>query len=339
MKLHGIDFGHVWDASGSRGFFGEGYWYQKVYGAFGIKPKRTGTFISKTGTIAPNAGNMPLKEDGITPRQLKPACIKVYWGSLASLNAVGLSNPGIPFLLERGLWQERDAPFMISFMPIQNRQAERYMEMHEFVGLVSRHLSTDSWKSDFGIQLNLRCPNKQVSEANLVDEAIEMLSIVSALNRPVVLKFDSTLDVESALRLSHEKYCDAISISNAVRWNDIPLEVREAQFGSTESPLEQLGGGAVSGTPILPLTIDWLERAKKTRFGCPLAVGGGIMTPNDAEQVIRLHPQVQAIELGTVRIHRPWRYDAIYDHAYNVFTRSGRRSLRPPDEPFHAVPV
>lgn len=340
MKLRGIDFGHVWDASGSRGFFGEGYRYQKVYGSIGMKPRHEGTFISKTATIQPNEGNMPLAPDGFSPRDWKPKCIKVYPTRCATLNAVGLSNPGLKFLLDTGKWQSRKDPFMISFMPISEKEQNRIRETREFVALLESRIDDDSWAGDFGIQLNLRCPNRKLDSASLVNEAMVLLSLVASLEIPVILKFDSTLDVEAALQLSRHPHCDAISISNAVKWRDVPLEVRSEQFGTAEiSPLEQYGGGALSGRPILPLTMNWLDRAKHIRFGCPIAIGGGIMMPEDAEWIIRSHDQIQAIELGTVRMLRPWRYDSIYDHAYNIFTRSGRRSLRPPDNPIHAVPA
>lgn len=71
-------FGPVWGASGVRGFFGEGYWYQKLFTRFIPGYSFAGaTFVAKTVTANPTIGNMPLADDGLSPKEKRPACIKV----------------------------------------------------------------------------------------------------------------------------------------------------------------------------------------------------------------------------------------------------------------------
>lgn len=58
-------FGPVWGASGVRGFFGEGYWYQKLFVRWipGYSFESV-TFVAKTATANPTVGNMPLAQFG-----------------------------------------------------------------------------------------------------------------------------------------------------------------------------------------------------------------------------------------------------------------------------------
>src|SRR3989338_9953988 len=133
MKLRGIDFGCVLDASGTEGFFGEGYPYQK---ALGINFSGA-TFVAKTMTMHPRAGNMRMRRDGSLPWwPLKPDCIVVKLWKGAALNAVGLSNPGAEALLNQGQWQEREEPFFLSFMAVGATREERMKELDGFVRML-----------------------------------------------------------------------------------------------------------------------------------------------------------------------------------------------------------
>ena len=122
MKLRGIDFGCVLDASGTEGFFGEGYPYQKA-----LRVNFSGaTFVAKTVTSRPRAGNMRMRRDGSLPWwPLRPDCIVVKLRKGVALNAVGLSNPGAESLLSQGKWQKRKDPFFLSFMAISATKEER----------------------------------------------------------------------------------------------------------------------------------------------------------------------------------------------------------------------
>src|SRR3989338_1556485 len=66
MELRGVHFGPVLDASGVRGFFGEGYWHHRYCKPFGLRFDGA-TFVAKTTTLLPRAGNMPLQSNGVTP--------------------------------------------------------------------------------------------------------------------------------------------------------------------------------------------------------------------------------------------------------------------------------
>ena len=73
MKLRGVDYGTIFCAPGSRGFFREGYRIHRF-----TRPAWGGTgFAAKTGTMEKWAGNMTLGEDGITPVEIYPRSILV----------------------------------------------------------------------------------------------------------------------------------------------------------------------------------------------------------------------------------------------------------------------
>ena len=151
MKLRNIDFGPVTDASGVRGFFGEGYPYHKFMRPFGLNFKGA-TFVAKTTTLLPRTGNMPLKKDCITPQNLLPSCVVVKPFKGIALNAIGLSGPGADFLFKQGRWQERTKPFFLSFMSVESTKKSRLEELCEFVTIFKRHLQ--NFKAPVGLQIN-----------------------------------------------------------------------------------------------------------------------------------------------------------------------------------------
>ena len=109
MILRGIDFGNVLNASGARNFFGEGWKQTHAVDFFG--GWRGSTFVAKTTTLNPRMepekklGNMRLDPATLQPVDWFPDCVWFNFRSGLTLNAVGLSGPGLEALLDWGLWQ------------------------------------------------------------------------------------------------------------------------------------------------------------------------------------------------------------------------------------------
>src|SRR6188768_941428 len=103
MRLRGIEFGHVLDASGARGWFGEGHSFHRLV-PVGLD-FRGSTFVAKTTTLASRRGNATMASDGLTPRVAGQRCVKVKWFKGVVLNAFGLPGPGAKALLDTGRWQ------------------------------------------------------------------------------------------------------------------------------------------------------------------------------------------------------------------------------------------
>ena len=305
MRLRGIDFGPVLDASGVRGFFGEGYAHHAVWKPFGLRFKGS-TFVAKTTTLEARDGNMPLGED-LRPKQLMPKCVVVRPWKGITLNAVGLSGPGAKALFETGRWQARTEPFFISFMSVERDAASRQRELEGFVAECSRHL--DAFRAPFGLQLNFSCPNVGLDPRHLIDEVGTALAAAATLGVPLMPKFNLLLPPEAAAEIERLPGCDALCVSNTLPWGSRADRIDWPRlFGSAGSPLGALGGGGLSGAPLLPLVREWVVKARRAGVSKPLNAGGGILGPDDAQTL--LEAGADSVFIGSMAILRPWRVAA-----------------------------
>ena len=308
MKLRGIDFGAVTGSSGIQGFFNEGYAYHRVYKRLFPRGFSFGgmTFVAKTTTLEPRKGNMPLRKDGITPVELKPACIVVTPRSFlkgAALNAVGLSGPGARALLADGRWQARTDSFFISFMSVGKTKSERYLELMSFVDLLQPELP--KFKGKVGLQINFSCPNVGLHTESLVDEICLALQTAGRLGIPLVPKINLLMRPEAIRSVMECEACDAICVSNTLPWGSLPERIDwKGLFGSTISPLARFGGGGLSGAPLFPLLIEWLDEWRRIPSK-PVIAGGGIMGLEEIQRLAYFHRI--CVSLGTIAMLRPWR--------------------------------
>jgi len=316
MKLRGIDFGHVIASSGSRNFFGEGYSFHRLWRPFGLRYDGS-TFVAKTTTLHERAGNMPLKKDGVSPRELLPKCIKVYWFKGLVLNAVGLSGRGAQWLFEQGIWQKMQKPFFISFMSVENSAKKRADEMKGFVELFAKHLP--AFRAKVGLEINDSCPNVGLRPAELIEEVGKGLDIAAQLNIPLVPNFSPTVPVKQVVEVAQHQACDAISIANTIPWGQLPERIDwKKHFGTNVSPLEEFGGGGLSGWPLLEIVRDWVFQARTVfSFRKPIIAGGGVLSTQDVN--ILEESGATAIKLGTISILRPLRVQKVIRHANWVF--------------------
>lgn len=316
MKLRGIDFGPVWGASGVQGFFGEGYPYHRISKSLGLGPNfKRMTFVAKTTTFNPRPGNMPLKKDGITPKHWKPRCIKVKFFTGAVLNSVGLSGPGIEALLKTERWQARTEPFVLSFMSVAPNREKRYTELAGFVSALKHHLP--GFKAPIALQINLSCPNVCLDTAKLLDEALVLLTIAKQLNIPIMFKLSVATPVAAIKDIAAHPDLDGLCISNTIPYGLFPEIINWEKLFGKESPLKDLGGGGLSGAPILPLVVEWLREAKDSGIKIPINVGGGIMTPNDVDKLYAAC--ADSVFIGSMAMLRSWRVKATISRAFELF--------------------
>lgn len=307
MILRGTDFGKVLCASGARNFFGDGWWYHRLLHWMGLSYQGS-TLVAKTTTLSPREGNMPL--DGTQPLALFPSCVRVNWWRGVTLNAVGLSGPGARWLLEKGLWYQRREPFFLSFMAVGSTRSEREVESLAFFKLLASFLP---FKTPVGLQINFSCPNVGLDPQALTEEMVTILALAQPMGIPIVPKINATFPVETVLALGDHRGCDAISVSNTIPWGKLPDEIPWAElWGSETSPLADLGGGGLSGKPLLPIVTKYIEHLRECGFRKPIIGGGGILSKSDANQM--LDAGAVAVELGSVSILRPWRVQGIIDY-------------------------
>lgn len=309
--LRGIEFGNVFNAAGARGFFGEGYWFHRLWRPFGLCYDGA-TFIAKTTTLHPRAGNMRLGADGITPRRWKPDCIAVKFRAGVVLNAVGLSGPGAGVLLARKRWQERRRPFFLSFAAVGATAGEREQETRGFAALLRDCLGR--FQAPVGLQVNVSCPNTGHDPNQLLVDAATTLDFLAPIGIPLVPKVNVLAPIGAVLQIGEHPACDAISVSNTLPWGALPERIPWRKlFGTDRSPLARYGGGGLSGKLLLPLVIQWIRVARQRGFEKPIMGGGGILTPSGALRV--LDAGASAIEIGAVSILRPWRVRSIIREA------------------------
>ncbi len=304
MTLRGTYFGRVLNASGAQGFFQEGYayhdWFEAIPG-FGFENT---TFVAKTTTLLQRDGNMPLKDDGITPTEFKPKCIIVKPFKGVVLNAVGLSGPGFKFLLDDGRWQRRQSPFLLSFMSIGETIEERLDQYKQASTLLSGYRC--GFQSPFGWELNFSCPNVKANYDDLINEIGRSLVIAGRVGVPLVVKINALVPPKDALRIAEYDLCDALCVSNTIPWGQLPEQIKWKKiFGSDTSPLAHLGGGGLSGKPLLKIVSRWIREARQAGLTKPIIGGGGILSPDDA--VTMINAGADAISLGSIAILRPWK--------------------------------
>lgn len=316
MRLRGINFRPVATAAGTQGFFGEGYWYHFLWKWLGMTFKQCG-FIAKTTTLEMRAGNMPLQADGISPQHMWPRCIVVKPVKGVVLNAVGLSGPGAKVLLDDGRLQRRDGdPFWLSFMSVQQTCEQRLGEWRKFVSLLQPYLK--DFMVPVGLEMNFSCPNVRLDPAALINEAGETLDVAARLDIPLQAKFNALAPVKAVLEIAGHKACDAVTISNTIPWGELPGRIDwKGLFGSDTSPLANLGGGGLSGWPLLPIVCEWIEQARDAGLDKPIWACGGIDSAKAVRQVFQAG--ASGVQFGTAAMVRPWRTREIISSANELF--------------------
>jgi len=316
MKLRGIDFGPVFCASGTQGFFGEGYWYHKFLRSLGLNFDGC-TFVAKTTTFLPEQGNMPIKKDGIMPREWFPRCVRVYPFKGVVLNSVGLSGPGAKALMKDGRWQKRTKPFFLSFMSVAPSIPLRLLCLKTFVEILKKELP--AFQTSVGLQINYSCPNVGLDLENLIEEVGRGLDAASILNIPLMPKFNVALPIETAKKISEHPACDCLCISNTIPYGQDDRIDWEGLFGKSGSPLAHLGGGGLSGKLLLPFVIDWVRRARKAGITKPINAGGGILCPDDVNLLYAAG--ASSVFIGSIAMLRPWRVWKTSQRAHKLFRK------------------
>ncbi|PIQ68611.1 MAG: hypothetical protein COV91_03225 [Candidatus Taylorbacteria bacterium CG11_big_fil_rev_8_21_14_0_20_46_11] len=345
MKLCGIEFSNVLQASGATNFYGHGrgrghgWWYHKILAPFGLRWNHSGV-VTKTTTLLPRAGNMPLKNDGVTPKEWIPRCIVVNRAKQAVLNAVGLSGPGLDFLLSSGKWKEIRYPFFISIMSLAETREERHAEYSVIFGKLAYAKAKGGFRADFGVQVNLSCPNGGLDPDALIDEAVPTLECAGQYlpdTVPVMPKFGPEAHPESMLRIVKHPRCSALCFSNTLPFGKHPTWVKETSpvdwkgiFGTDdpkESPIARRFpgfAGGLSGAPLLPFVIEWVRAVRALSITTPINAGGGILSGNDAGHVF--DEGADSIFLGSIAMLAPTQVQKTIQTAHN-YVRLRQRKL------------
>lgn len=312
MKLRSINFGHVLAGSGARGWFGEGYWFHRLIPGLSFEGS---TFVAKTTTLEPRRGNADMRRDGLTPRVFGQSKVKVNLRKGAVLNALGLPGPGFSALLKTRRWQQWKSPFFLSFMATGESPRDSLRDVQNFVQILKKELP--NFAAPIGLQVNFSCPNVHPHEhvANFTSHLDEY----QTLGIPIMAKLSATLPVDAALAaIGQHSGCDAICVSNSIPWGSLPDKIDWVRLFGHKSPLKAVGGGGLSGVPLLPIVADWVREARRCGFRKHINAGGGILKPSDVDVLLRAG--ASSIFVGSIAILRGWRLQRTIDHASRVFS-------------------
>ncbi len=319
MICCGVDFGNTWVSSGVRGFLaGDHYKFQPYYRYMPGYDFSGTTDCAKTFTLWGRAGNMELDET-FSPTQWFPDCVKINWWQGVMLNAVGLSNPGLAKLMKTGCWQKLTKPFFLSVASVAENDEE---QMGEF-RLIAEELAGQkkNFRAPFGIQVNLSCPNTGEDPKRMIGKSRQVFEIFKRVGVPVVGKYSiASASIPALMELDADPNCDGICLSNTVPYDYFGLGKK--YFGSDISPLAHLGGGGISGPPLVVLVCIVIKALRARGFTKPINGGGGIFCKRDVDQYH--FAGTSGISIGSVATLRPWRVKGIIRHANSLQWHKGQ---------------
>ncbi|MBI2474482.1 MAG: hypothetical protein HYV68_02155 [Candidatus Taylorbacteria bacterium] len=329
LQLRGIAFSPVFQASGVTNLDCGGYWIHRLLSPLGLDFTGT-TPVTKTTAFMPRIGNMPLKSDGLSPREWFPRCVIVKHKHKAVLNAVSLSSPGLEFCINAGWWQKFREPFFISIMSVATTPADRLAECEGLLSRLAAAKRYEHWHADWGIQWNWSCPNLGQDPTELLDEilpALEMAERVLPDSIPIMVKLGPEAPPEIAAALSKSKRCDAVTFCNTLPFGKHPAWSRQSPpidwkglFGTNdpkESPMaRRFPGfpGGYSGAGLKPFVLEWTARVRKLGLQIPIISGGGIVEPDDPGHFF--DAGADGVALGSIAILNPTKVRRTIRHAF-----------------------
>ncbi len=320
MKLiNGIKFKSVWGMSGLLNFYGQGWPYHKILRIFGINFDKI-TFISKTTTLLPREGNMPLKKN-FMPVELIPRSIYINWRYRCALNAVSLSGPGAEVIISSPQLHQKTKPFQLSFMSVANSKEERLDEFDKFIKIVLREYK--NYKAPIGLQLNVSCPNTEHDSPEM-KEIMKMLDMCEPLAKKgiaIILKISVEMPIENILTIGQHLNCHAITTSNTVNFGNLPEKINWQKLFPYGSPLLKRNlpvnaPGGISGAPLLPLVLEQIKELRKAGFTKHINGGGGILSKNDVNKMFEIG--ADSISIGSVAFLSPFAIPGIIKRAWEL---------------------
>ena len=330
MKLRGIYFQLVSQASGATNFFEGGYWFHWPLKLLGLLDLHGSGFVSKTSTLPPRPGNMPLRSDGTTPRELVPRCIYVDRRNLLALNAVSLSGLGLEFLLNTGKWQKRARPFKISLMSQAPTPEARLEEIQESFSMLNARKR--EFKTSFGVQLNGSCPNGGVDPKDLPHEALPILDMAGRQldpNIPLEYKFGPDAHPQAVAKIAKHKRCDSIHGLNTLKFGDYPVWARKAPrvkwkelFGTNDpkqSPMaKRFPGfpGGLSGAPLRPFVIEWVRMVRAAGVTKHIEAGDGFLHERHVDEA--KEAGADSVSIGSSLFLNPRQVKRMIRRAYLI---------------------
>lgn len=267
--------GHAFEymtASGALSFDGKGWLWEQPWRLIGLLDPTLFTSVTKTLTLRPTEGNL---------RWYNPLrCLRLVQGGV--VNAVGLSNPGI------GWWCKRIGPSVDSTkIPLVSSIFGEPEELAEMARILNGF-------DLVGLEINTSCPN---TETCILQDTARIIAsceaVKSSSSFPIILKISVAHDVSTIVR-------EVGSLVEAISINSVPWAIA---FPNRQSPLENLGGGGVSGKVAQQFT--WGLVKQLTELVTIPVIGPSVWDFDDLRKVRNLG--AKAISFGSIFMYHPWR--------------------------------
>src|SRR5262245_1406953 len=216
-----------------------------------------------------DVGAIVLKGTTLKPRLRNPPH-RVYETPMGALNAIGLQNPGVDYVVQRILPQ-------LDFEETRFIANACGSTIEEYVEVTRRF---DDSRID-AIEINISCPNVKeggVAFGNYPDMSARVVEACrKATRKPIITKLSpNQTDIRENARRCIEAGSDGLAVINTVMGMAIDVKSRRPVIGNVQ--------GGLSGPAIKPIALLKVhqvhEGAKK--HNVPIIEQGGITTVNDA---------------------------------------------------------
>lgn len=278
----------VMTASGTYGF-GEEY-------AELVDLSRLGGIVVKGTTLEPRQGN-PYPRMVETPSGM--------------LNAVGLQNKGVDYLVEHIYPRIKDLNTAL-VVNVSGRSVEDY------VGVCERLSSLDKIPA---VEINISCPNVKQGGMSWGTTAAGCESVVSACrkawDRTMIVKLTPNVtDITEIARAAESAGADAVSLVNTFLGMAIDVERRRPYLSTVT--------GGLSGAAIRPIAVRMVWQVAQV-VQVPVIGLGGIMNGRDVVEF--LLAGATAVQIGTANFIDPQVTIKAIDYLQDYMSRHGMRSL------------
>lgn len=249
-------------ASGNAGY---GLEYQAVSG---FSNADVGAVFLKGTTLEPKLGNKPYR---------------VWETPSGLLNAVGLENPGVDYVISE-------------LLPQLNYEQTKYFanvsgsSIEEYVEVCKRFDQTNL----AGLEINISCPNVKQGGATFGNDPEMSARVVeacrAATSKPLIVKLSpNQTDIAEGARRVIDAGADALSAINTLMGMSIDIDKRQPNLGNNQ--------GGLSGPAIKPVALLKVHQVYQVakQHNIPLIGLGGIASAEDAIEFLLAGASMVAI--------------------------------------------
>jgi dihydroorotate dehydrogenase (NAD+) catalytic subunit len=278
------------------GCVGFGEEYTRVEG---FSNRDVGAIVLKGTTREPRLGNPPHR---------------VYETPMGMLNAIGLQNPGVDYVVDRIL-PTLDFTETCYFANVCGSTIDDYVE-------VTRRFDDSAIDA---IELNISCPNIKEGGVQFGNSPEMSARVVEACRRvtkkPLITKLSpNQTDIKENARRCIESGSDALAVINTMMGMAIDVKTRKPVIGNIQ--------GGLSGPAIKPIALlKVMQVAEVARpHNVPIIGQGGICSADDALEFIIAG--ATTVGVGTSLFYEPHSCQRINAGIAEYLAASGMASLR-----------